>query len=633
MHSHTLEVTPGTPAVSFSFPADVLIQASWNHTSDNIGFYSLASLSPCGCFLTDFFINKTMITILFIDQNKPDKPAIAAAWVEFLSNGLVAAAVASGQLAPDSDCIDEILQCQGLQWPDTILPVEKFNPFEYDLCVAFCEHSEKVYPALPGNPVLVNWHVPDRKEADSWQQILAQIRALVDDLLHQGYLDALVQARRNGELILGSLSEGIIAHGLDRRFFFFNRAAEEITGLSSENVLGHDCRYIFPEKLCLTDCSFCEKMNIPTLPTAPYQITVRRHDGKDRQVEMSVVPLKNSLDTPIGVVVSMKDVTRERGLARRVGDNDRFAGIISRDARMQEVFRTINVLTNSSVPVFIQGESGVGKELVAVALHRQGHRADRSFVAINCGALPDTLLESELFGHVRGAFSGAIHNKKGRFELADGGTVFLDEIGDISPAMQVKLLRVLQDGTLQRLGDEKTFRVDVRVIAATHRDIKAEIAAGRFREDLYYRLCVVPVHLPPLRERPEDIPLLACHFLKQAAADEKRPGPVLLAQETLNLLKEYQWPGNIRELQNIIRYLLIKCPHDIIEPHYLPTEFGIKHISAVQSAPSGKRRRKLEQNAVRHALRACGNNKTLAARRLGVGRATLYRFLSRWPVA
>jgi len=238
-----------------------------------------------------------------------------------------------------------------------------------------------------------------------------------------------------------------------------------------------------------------------------------------------------------------------------------------------------------------------------------------------------TLLESELFGHVRGAFTGAIRDKKGRFELADGGTIFLDEVGDVSPAMQVKLLRVLQDGTFQHLGGEKTVRVDVRVISATHKNLREEVAAGHFREDLYYRLCVVPVQLPPLRARRHDIPLLVTHFLRLDSPEKSDHQPPTLAQSTMDLLMEYDWPGNIRELQNIIRYLLVKCPQGIIEPHCLPPDFRPRHLASVSTPFRQLKRKKLDQAQVQQALRQCDGNKVRAARQLGVGRATLYRFL------
>lgn len=576
-----------------------------------------------------------MTTILFSCQGPPDKPLLAAAAAMRQSEGQVVARVAAAELRPAHLETGRLLQSMGLPVPD-VHPFASFNHFVFDLIICFCDLDEKTYPAMPGNPVLVRWNVPgpgepagDETARSGWQRLYARIDSLVDDLLHQGYLDALVQARKNSELLLENLSEGIVAHGLDRTFFFFNRAAEEITGIRRDEILGRDCHEVFPEKFCASHCSFCDNDCMPFFPQAPYPITVRRPDGENRLVEMHVVPIKDALDTPIGVIASMKDITREQELARRLGEIEQFSGIIGRDPRMLTVFQTITELAESSVPVLILGESGTGKELVASAIHNEGHRAGNRFVPVNCGALPDTLLESELFGHVRGAFTGAVRDKKGRFELADGGSIFLDEIGDISPAMQVKLLRVLQDGVIQRLGGENPIKVDVRVIAATHKDLHTEIEAGRFREDLYYRLCVVPVHLPPLRQRISDLPLLAGHFLSQAAAAEGRPQPIL-SQATLNMLMEYSWPGNVRELQNIIRYLLVKCPEPVIEPHHLPPDFRAKRPPLV-TATKRRRGSLLDPVRVRQALAACRNNKVLAARRLGIGRATLYRFLDRHP--
>ncbi|MCK4839659.1 MAG: sigma 54-interacting transcriptional regulator, partial [Desulfobulbaceae bacterium] len=248
-----------------------------------------------------------------------------------------------------------------------------------------------------------------------------------------------------------------------------------------------------------------------------------------------------------------------------------------------------------------------------------------------CGALPENLLESELFGHVRGAFTGAVRDKKGRFELADGGTIFLDEIGDISLAMQVKLLRVLQNGTFQRVGGEETIRVDVRVISATNKNLREEIEAGRFREDLFYRLCVVPVVIPPLRERRSDIPLLAHHFIKQIAAEEGRD-ELRLSPEAMDILLTHAWPGNIRELQNVIRYLMVRCREDVARPQHLPDNLlaGLTARSAA-AAVSPRKRKKLTVASVRQSLAETGNNRLQAAKLLGVGRATLYRFLNANP--
>jgi len=346
---------------------------------------------------------------------------------------------------------------------------------------------------------------------------------------------------------------------------------------------------------------------------------------------MSVVPIKNFLANPVGVVASFKDVTRELALASRLGEIEQFAGIIGRDSKMLELYGNIEELADSNVPVLIQGESGTGKELVAAAIHNEGERSSKLFVPVNCGALPENLLEAELFGHVKGAFTGAIRDKKGRFELADGGTIFLDEIGDITPTMQVKLLRVLQDGTFQRVGGEDTIKVDVRVISATHKDLTKEIAEGRFREDLYYRLCVVPLHLPALRERRNDIPLLARHFLKRLSIEENRP-EVFLSAEVLDLFMSCDWPGNVRELQNSIRYILVRCRENFARPHHLPPNIQQGCERLVRVAAPRKRRGKLDERTVRQAIKDANGNRVQTARILGVSRATLYRFLAKHSV-
>lgn len=263
------------------------------------------------------------------------------------------------------------------------------------------------------------------------------------------------------------------------------------------------------------------------------------------------------------------------------GAKPSIAGMVGRDAKMLEIYASIRDLAEEDVPVAIQGESGTGKELVATAIHRASYRRSaQPFVAINCGAIPDTLLESELFGHTKGSFTDAHCDRKGRFELADGGTIFLDEVGDLSLAAQVRLLRVLQDGTFEKIGAEKQSRVDVRVISATNKDLRSEVAANRFREDLFYRLIVVPLTIPPLRERLTDIPLLVEHIIdEEGRRAGGRPNPtrtprqVDIARETLALLVAHHWPGNIRELQNIVRYALIKCKGKTLRPEHLPPFF------------------------------------------------------------
>ena len=562
---------------------------------------------------------------------------MAAAWVKFLKipvNPCVAAKVHENQDANLLQAVSEM----GLEWPRQILDSNSIDFFSFDLVVCFTERSKQIFPTLPGNPAVIYWNVaePAKKSGDEFdlgecRTLRTQIYQLVKDLFLQGYFNALVQARRNSELVLDNLHEGIIAHDMQRRIFFFNKTAENITGYSRQEIIGHDCHTIFPDGFCGSGCSFCDVNNLQTLPVKPYPLKIRSKNGSVRQLEMSVVPINNIQNQPIGVVASFRDMTREMELAQRLGEIEKFAGIIGRDPKMQELYHTIKDLADSSASVLIHGESGTGKELVAAAIHNKGIRSKKLFVPVNCGALPENLLEAELFGHVKGAFTGAIRDKKGRFELADGGTIFLDEIGDISAAMQVKLLRVLQDGTFQRVGGEETIHVNVRVISATHKNLQLEIAAGRFREDLFYRLCVVPLHLPPLRERKMDIPPLAQHFLQSFLAEEKRK-KMIIAPETMDIFMTYDWPGNVRELQNIIRFLLVRCRDDVIRPHNLPPNL-LKIRDAVMQTPSdGKRRAKLTESMVRDALAATSGNRLQAAKKLGVGRATLYRFLDKHPL-
>jgi transcriptional regulator with GAF, ATPase, and Fis domain len=293
---------------------------------------------------------------------------------------------------------------------------------------------------------------------------------------------------------------------------------------------------------------------------------------------------------------------------------------------MKDVFRQIIDVAEYDYPVHIFGETGTGKELVAEAVHKAGPRGNGPFVPINCGALPESLIESELFGHVKGSFSGAIRDRKGRFELADGGTIFLDEVAELSMFMQAKLLRFLQDGKFERVGGEKTVSVNVRVISATNKDLKKEMKKHRFRDDLYYRINVVPVYLPPLRERKSDIPLLANHFLDQAARRYNR-SPVVVSDEVMVCLTEYPWPGNVRELQNAVQYAFVKGNGVKITRDDLPMEINDSRLFMDINGAS----RKLNIERVEFAMEKTGGNKAKAARLLKVGRATLYRFFNEHP--
>ena len=357
-----------------------------------------------------------------------------------------------------------------------------------------------------------------------------------------------------------------------------------------------------------------------------YTLNIATRKGEQRRIEMTVTSMKDTDGQFTGVLASFRDITDLLTLQMRADELTSFANIIGHDNKMMTIFGQIRNVAEYDYSVHIAGETGTGKELVANAIHSESRRNGRAFVPINCGALPEGLIESELFGHVKGAFSGAIRDKKGRFELADGGTIFLDEIAELSNAMQAKLLRFLQEGQFERVGAEGSVTVDVRVLSATNRNLKEEVRRSRFREDLFYRLNVIPIELPPLRERKLDIPLLIDHFLREAARryDKKM---LKVSSKAMSSLMDYRWPGNVRELQNAIQFAFVRCNGKVITPDDLPIELREVANLPARRGPN----RKLDQEAVKAALVRTAGNKARAAKTLGVGRATLYRFLNDYP--
>ncbi len=515
----------------------------------------------------------------------------------------------------------------------------ELNSAAFDLAIELTSVAEVQFAVLPGAPTVLRWDVPDPLR-DGDQVELDQFRAVRDEIKHRleacftgGYLTAILSLQNNFEVVLDHVSEGIIAHDTQRMITWFNRAAERITGYDHREVIGQKCDNIFPGGFCGGKCSFTDEL--PDFDKLHYPLKINTKDGRQRRVEMSIVSMRNEHGDFQGVLASFRDITEVTQLRQQLKNVHSFHGIIGTDDNMQLVYELISDLAVSDCSVLIQGESGTGKELVAGAIHGESRRAGRPFVTVNCGALPEGILESELFGHVRGAFTGAVRDKKGRFELADRGTIFLDEIGELSPNMQVKLLRVLQEGTFHRVGGEKPVQVDVRVLSATNRDLREMVRQGKFREDLFYRLCVVPVILPPLRQRRNDIPLLVEHFIERLSKNIDRP-ITGITPDALHCFIDYNWPGNIRELQNAIQYAFVKCKTETLQVEHLPpeilsylTENPALEFSATLAHRQGSfgRRRKLNNTQVKEALQQTNGNKVKAAHLLGVGRATLYRFL------
>ncbi len=439
--------------------------------------------------------------------------------------------------------------------------------------------------------------------------------------------------RDNLNLVLDNLKLGVIAHTPDRIITVFNKEAEKITGYTKEEVIGKDCHIIFQAPFCGSKCSFCNKVPDLNDATKEYPVTTITKSGETRHLEMTVSALIDNEGVFNGVIASFKDLTETIRLSLKAENLSNFAGIIGKDKGMQDIFRQIRDVALYNYPVNVSGETGTGKERVAYAIHDISSYGTGAFVPVNCGAIPEGIVESELFGHVKGAFSGAVKERKGRFELAHKGTLFLDEVAELPLKTQVKLLRFLQEGSFEKVGGEKKISVDVRIISATNKNLKEEVKAGRFRQDLFYRLNVIPIDLPPLRHRKSDIPLLAAHFLKEAEQESSNPIPDL-GNGTIELMLDYHWPGNVRELKNVIQFSVVRSRGSQILPKDLPLEI-IQDTVLPQPLQDPEpqiemplTRGKLTEVSVRTALIKTGGNKSKAARVLGVGRATLYRFLA-----
>ncbi len=446
----------------------------------------------------------------------------------------------------------------------------------------------------------------------------------------------LLPPRRNGkgpngmqdvsELIFQSISDGVFTVDHRRIITAFNRAAEEITGFSAAEAVGKHCFDIFRTELCHTRCPLKDTLQHHDMVEGA-RVSILTKEGCELPISVSTEVLRDEEGRVVGGVEFFRDLSHIEDLHRRLDEKKALEDIVSVNRKMQDLVQLLPDVAKSECNVLIQGPSGSGKELIAQVIHNLSPRKYGPYIKVNCAALPATLLESELFGYEKGAFTDAKRAKPGLFCLADGGTLLLDEISEMDPSLQVKLLRVLNNGEYQPLGSTKAMRTDARILAATNADLQRAISDGAFREDLYFRINVVSLQIPPLKERPADLPLLVDHFLKKFRR-KTRKSIRRVAPEALAALRRYSFPGNVRELENAIEHAFVMCHEDVIQSHHLPAVIT-KEGKGVNRVTSQKR---TEREVILEALHRHDGNRTRAAEELGIHRTTLWRKIKTYGV-
>jgi len=442
------------------------------------------------------------------------------------------------------------------------------------------------------------------------------------------------------ETIVNTLHDGLLVVDARGTILNVNPAAEKLTGYAAEELVGRNCRVlncsgcqIYGRGAGKDWCSLFQRHSIRAK-----KCTITDKGGRALFVMKNASVLKDDNGQVVGAIETLTDISeivRQQqeiiSLRQSCHLDDGFHGLIGHAPPMQRLFELIDNVAQSDAPVLIHGPSGTGKELAARAVHDAGPRKDRPFIKVNCAALNENLLESELFGHVKGAYTGADRSRMGRFEAAHGGTIFLDEIGDIPPATQVKLLRVLEEKEIERVGDHQPIAVDVRILSATNKDLERSIAEGRFREDLYFRINVFPLTIPPLLERMEDVPLLVEAFIRQ---NNQRSGKTIegLSPDAMQAILGYHWPGNVRELRNAVEYAFVLCPAGWIRPEHLPQRVARRGPAPPASAAAPDASFNPARDTLLEALRQTGGNQSQTARLLGVSRVTVWKRIKKFGI-
>lgn len=410
----------------------------------------------------------------------------------------------------------------------------------------------------------------------------------------------------------------------------FNAAAEKITGYKESEAIGKKCWQIFNSTICRNGCHMEQTMK-KGKPTIGNELEIISKSGRRVPIRVNSAILINNKNEKIGAVETFIDISEIKNLSEHLDERFKYENIVGKNKEIKQIINVLESVSQTDSSVLITGESGTGKELAARAIHLNSHRRTGPFTAVNCSAFAESLIESELFGHEKGAFTGAIKSKVGRFELANGGTLFLDEIGDLSITVQTKLLRVLETREIERVGSNKPIKIDTRIIAATNKNLEREIEAGRFREDLYYRINVMNIQLPPLRERKDDLPILVNHFIEKFNSKFER-NIKHFSSSAFDILMDYNWPGNIRELENVIEHCFVLCDSDIIQIEHLPKRLREREFNTIQSSDANNFNhiKDAERNIIINTLKKHNGNRSKTAEELNIHPTTLWRKMKKF---